>query len=111
MMRCVHLAIIALLCATNCFASEIAFYALRYKTADRMALPEHTMASLKKNYQKIDIFIPQAYSVNAAGAVNKNIEPELLAFAQKHKMKIMPLVTNENFSKDVAHAVLVNEAT
>ncbi len=91
---------------TSCFAAENIFYVLRYSTADRMTSTENTRHSLKKNYKKIDILIPQAYVINEAGEVNKQMEPEQYDFATQHHMKIMPLVTNTQFSGDIAHKFL-----
>lgn len=93
---------------THCFASENIFYVLRYNTQDRMTLPKNTLASLKKHYQKIDILIPQAYTINEQGEINKEIEPELYEFAVKHSIKIMPLVTNTQFNRETAHQFLSN---
>lgn len=91
---------------TLSFSSENIFYVLRYNTPDRMTPPENTLASLKKHYKKIDILVPQAYIINEAGEVKKGIEPELYKFAVEHSMKIMPLVTNAQFSKKTAHQFL-----
>ena len=103
---------IAAVClCTQSYASEMIWYALRYKTADRMCTPEATISSLKKHYRKIDLLIPQGYSIDANGQVNKEIEPEMLAFARSHKLAVMPLVTNEQFSKEIAHTILLNENT
>jgi spore germination protein YaaH len=90
------------------FAAENIFYVLRYKSPDRMSSPNDTLASLKKNYKKINILIPQAYSITESGTVEKGIEPEILQFAEQQAMKIMPLVTNAKFSSDVAHQFLSN---
>lgn len=95
---------------TFCIAAEKVFYVLRYKTPDRMTSPRNTLASLKKNYKKIDILIPQAYNINEFGDVRKGIEPDILNFAMQHSMKIMPLVTNSQFSKEVAHHFFSNKA-
>lgn len=93
---------------TNSFAAENAFYVLRYKTQDRMTPPSYTFESLKKNYKKIDILIPQAYHINDNGEVAGEIEPVLLDFANNHHMKIMPLVTNSQFSHDIARQFLAD---
>lgn len=103
-----HVLLVCLVVTLNslCFASENVFYALRYSTPDRMTLPKNTFTSLKKHYKKIDILIPQAYSINEHGEINKAIEPELSQFALEHHMKIMPLVTNTQFNKEAAHQFL-----
>jgi spore germination protein YaaH len=91
-----------------CFATENVFYVLRYHSQDRMSLPINTFMSLKNNYKKIDILIPQAYNINEWGVVDGEIEPDILKFAVQHSMKIMPLVTNRKFSKEIAHSFLSN---
>ncbi len=93
---------------TQCFASENVFYVLRHHTSDRMCTFEDSMNSLKKNYRKIDILIPQAYHINETGLVTGEIEPDIFNFATQHKMKIMPLITNSQFDKKIAHEFLSN---
>lgn len=93
-------------CSAWCFASENIFYVLRFKTSDRMSPPIDTLTSLKKHFEKITILIPQAYNINATGIVNGEIEPDILDFALQHSMKIMPLITNTQFNKEVAHRFL-----
>ena len=107
-MRKTILALLLVSCTTLCFAAENVFYILRQKTPDRMTSFTNSMASLNKNYKKIDILIPQAYNINELGDVNKEIEPEIYHFAIQHNMKIMPLVTNAKFSGDSAHTFLLN---
>src|SRR5579862_1775449 len=89
-------------------AQETVFYALRYSSPDRMSSPADTLNSLKKHYKKIDVLVPQAYVVDEAGNVSKEIEPAIFDFAVKHKMKVMPLVTNVGFNKDKAHQFLLD---
>lgn len=100
---------ILLLLTTNTYAAQTIFYALRYQTDDRMTPAAYTMASLEKNYKKISILIPQAYTIDASGEVSKSAEPALLAFAVAHKMKIMPLVTNKLFDKNIVHQFLTDD--
>jgi spore germination protein YaaH len=45
----------------------------------------------------IDVFAPQSYMVDENGFLVGTVEPDLLAFAKKHKIKVMPLLTNGNF--------------
>jgi len=50
------------------------------------------------NAKSIDIFAPQNYMVNSNGHLIGTIKPDLLAFAKKNKIKVMPLITNGAFN-------------
>lgn len=58
----------------------------------------------------IDVLAPQSYSFNGSGNLLGKINATVLAFAKKNKIKIMPLVTNGNFSKTVSRAFLDDPA-
>ncbi len=100
----------ALLLCSNTYAAQTIFYALRFQSDDRMTPASYTLTSLEKNYKKISIFIPQAYTIDATGTVSKSAEPALIDFAVAHKMKIMPLVTNSKFDKVIVHQFLADPA-
>jgi len=46
----------------------------------------------------IDIFAPQSYMVNKNGHLLGSVKLDLLAFAKKNKIKVMPLLTNGSFN-------------
>lgn len=94
--------------ATSCFATENLFYILRNNSIDRMTSAQNSLASLKKHYSSINILVPQAYSINQYGVVSGSIDPGILEFANAHKIKLMPLITNVAFDKDIAHQFLSN---
>lgn len=54
----------------------------------------------------IDILAPQSYSLNGSGKLSGKINPAILSFANKHKIRMMPLITNGNFSKTIYRAIL-----
>ena len=54
----------------------------------------------------IDVLAPQLYSFDGSGKLSGSINTNVLTFAKKNKIKIMPLVTNGNFSKAVYQAIL-----
>lgn len=54
----------------------------------------------------IDVLAPQSYSFNSSGRLLGGINATVLSFAKKNKIKIMPLVTNGNFSKAGYQAIL-----
>lgn len=54
--------------------------------------------SLYKNWKLVDIFAPQAYTFDENGVLHGFLNPEVVTFTQTHKIKVLPLVTNGNFS-------------
>ncbi len=58
------------------------------------------------NPKSIDVFAPQSYSLDADGKLSGAVGDDLLVFARKHKIKVMPLVTNKRFVRSIAHALL-----
>ncbi len=56
----------------------------------------------------IDVLGPQSYALDATGALTGSIDPDILAFAEKHNIKVMPLVTNGAFSQD-SYQMLLND--
>ncbi len=67
-------------------------------------------ASLFTYPSSIDVLAPQAYSFRNGGTLSGEVKENILAFAQKHKIKVMPLVTNRNFSQASLKALLSNPA-
>lgn len=62
--------------------------------------------SLFSHPDSIDILAPQSYSFNSSGKLLGVIKPDIIDFAKKNKIKIMPLVTNSNFSRNIAQTIL-----
>ncbi len=67
---------------------------------------ENARTSFFANPEFIDIFAPQTYSVNASGFLSGSVKSDLLAFAKKNNIKVMPLLTNGAFSQNVGHTLL-----
>jgi len=67
-------------------------------------------ASFLAHASSIDVFAPQVYSLLADGTLSGNLDPDLLAFAKKNKIKVMPLVTNGNFSPAQYQALFASTA-
>src|SRR5579871_2072845 len=86
-------------CYSSCFSMENVFYVLHSNFRDRMTPFATTLSSLTNHYQTINILIPQAYQIDGNGQVSGFIDPEILDFAHRHSMKIMPLITNIDFNK------------
>lgn len=62
--------------------------------------------SLFAHPDSIDILAPQSYSFNSSGKLAGSIKDNILNFAKKHEIKIMPLVTNGNFSQKIYQTIL-----
>jgi spore germination protein YaaH len=58
----------------------------------------------------IDIFAPQSYGLDDTGQLSGGVDATLLAFAKKHNIKVMPLVTNKGFSQG-GYQTLLNDPT
>jgi spore germination protein YaaH len=56
--------------------------------------------------ESIDVFAPQNYMVDKNGFLTGTIEPDLLFFAKKNKIKVMPLLTNGSFSATTSRIFL-----
>ncbi len=67
---------------------------------------KNARASLYKLGKKIDILAPQIYSLNDTGDLSGSINPDVLSFAQRAGIKVMPLVTNSSFNRTHAHIFL-----
>ena len=62
--------------------------------------------SLFSHAGSIDVLAPQSYSLDSSGKMLGSVNAGVLAFASKNNIKIMPLVTNGNFSKEVYQPIL-----
>ncbi len=87
-------------------AMETAFYSLRGNDLAAIADTKAATASLEKNAKKINILIPQAYQVNEAGLVWGYVDPTVINFTKANGIKLMPMITNAQFDKTIAHEFL-----
>lgn len=62
------------------------------------------------NADKIDIFAPQTYSLDSDGKLSGFVNSDILAFAIKRGIKVMPLVTNGAFSQSSYKGILDDPA-
>ena len=60
--------------------------------------------------KSVDVFAPQSYTLNADGLLDGSVGSDLLAFARKNNIKVMPLITNKGFSESGAHSLLDDPA-
>jgi spore germination protein YaaH len=84
-------------------AMENVFYVLHGQQPTEQALP-----LIQKHHQSINILISQAYHIDKKGEVTGFINPEIIAIAKDNKIKLMAMVTNSMFDKDVIHAFLAS---
>jgi spore germination protein len=67
-----------------------------------------SIESFKANVRFIDIVGPQVYRVDSAGNFSGSVDPQMLALAKQHKVKVMPLMINTGFDQPAFHALLMN---
>lgn len=94
-----------LLVNSMALAMETMFYSLG-STPGNLASNQATIKSLTAHFSKINIIAPQAYSMDKHGMIWGSIDPRLIKFANKHNIKIMPLVTNQSFNQSNLHTFL-----
>lgn len=102
--------LLSLICNTASFSAENAFYVLRSNMPARISSNEHSFSSLTKHYNSINLLISQAYQIDANGMVWGFLDPAVLEFTNKHKVKLMVLITNVDFDKEKSHRFLSNPA-
>lgn len=66
--------------------------------------------SLFAHSNSIDVLAPQSYSFDNTGKLTGGMRPDIISFAKKQNIKVMPLVTNRKFSRG-AYQALLNDAS
>ena len=69
---------------------------------------ESGVASVNKNWDKIDILAPQYFVVNNDFSVSGSFGPKLKSAISAHNLKVMPLVANAGFSQKIIHNLLTS---
>lgn len=95
-----------LISSSFCFGTENLFYVLRNNTPGRMVAAQHAMSSLTQHFKSINILVPQAYQIDENGVMWGLADADTMHFAKQHAMKIMLLVTNSEFDKNIVHQFL-----
>ncbi len=67
------------------------------------------VASLNKNWQKIDILAPQYHVVNSNFSISGGFGPKLKKAIKDYNLKVMPLIANANFKQSIMHNLLLSE--
>ena len=71
---------------------------------------EDSYRSLVRNIDQITVLGPQVYTVDSLGTVWGTLDSRVLALAKAHRVKVMPLITNEEFNQPVLHRLLSDTA-
>lgn len=79
---------------------------LFYYVATDPAAPE----ILRANARRISIIAPQTFSMDAEGFIMGEVPPAVKDIGRRHRLPIMPLVTNRRFDQPTMHAVLDDPA-
>ena len=66
------------------------------------------VASLEKNWQKIDILSPQYHVLTANLKITGSFGPKLKKIIKDRNLKVMPLVANANFNQNTIHKLLTS---
>lgn len=67
---------------------------------------EGSFAMLQTYGKQVGIFAPQVYNVDSTGKLSGKISDIARSELDKNKTKIMPLVVNKDFNRDVMHDIL-----
>lgn len=67
--------------------------------------------SLEANMAQISLVSPQWFAVDQTGRLTSRSDNTLLDWAKQNRLPLMPLLINEKFKPEVAHAVLSDEGT
>jgi spore germination protein YaaH len=98
----IFLAFSPVFCFAENYNLEKIFYLPKYNCVDGVA-------SLTKNWDKIDILAPQYHNVLSDFSVVGKFGPKLTALIKEHNLKVMPLVANSEFSQKVIHSLLTSK--
>ena len=64
------------------------------------------IASFEQHWQGISIIAPQSFTMDAQGFIGGEVPPAVMDIARKHRIAVMPLVTNQGFNQPLMHTVL-----
>ena len=71
---------------------------------------EDAYNSLVQNIGEISVIAPSAYGVDEQGIVWGDVDPKVLELAKQHNVRVMPLLVNRPFDKNLLHQLLSNPA-
>lgn len=67
---------------------------------------EDSFESFKKNIDQISIVAPQVYDLTKTGIIYGGVDARVMELAAEHNVKVMPLVMNPGFDRDLFHDFL-----
>ncbi len=85
------------------------FYAMRDSDIPKLNDHYRVLKDIDLHHKKMDILVPQAYVVNSEGIVYKSVQPDFKKTAEKYRVKLMPMVTNEGFDSEKLTKFLKND--
>lgn len=71
---------------------------------------EDSYNDLLRHASQIDVLAPSTYGVDDQGIVWGDVDPLVLDIARKNNIKLMPLIVNRPFNKELLHQFLTNPA-
>lgn len=71
---------------------------------------EESFQSFKQNIEQISIVAPQTYRAGEDGVVWGEVDPRILSLADRHNVKVMPLIVNPGFDQKMFHRFLQDTA-
>jgi spore germination protein YaaH len=71
---------------------------------------EDSYSSLVKNIDQITVLGPQVYTVDSLGIIFGELDARVLALANAHRVKVMPLIVNEAFNGPALRRLLADTA-
>lgn len=102
------LLLIVMFCSCQCFAMENAFYILHGNSPSEITATEKELTKLAPHTKLINILISQAYQIGEKGDVSGYVDISVLNFTKNNSIKLMALVTNHDFNREIAHKFLKN---
>ena len=67
-----------------------------------------SLRSFQTHYRQVSLVSPAWFVVDQSGRLQSTLDPTVIAWAQAHRVALMPLLANENFQPEIAHAVLTD---
>ncbi len=107
------LASAVLFCPGVVFGQQAGSQAENYSVEKIFYLPSYNavkgVASLEKNWDKIDILAPQYHTLTSKFTVTGKFGPQLAKIIKDKNIKVMPLIANAGFSQKLMHDFLLNK--
>lgn len=71
---------------------------------------EDSFQSFKENIDQISIAAPQVYSITPTGIIYGGVDSRIIKLAAEYDVKVMPLVMNPGFDRELLHTFLHDSA-